>query len=268
MSDAVPRLEIRTPEGVVFSLPLAGPVSRMLAWLVDLAAVAAIVLLVDRALALMRLISPDTSAALRFIGIFVVSIGYGIALEWRWRGETIGKRLLHIRVVDRRGLRLSREQVVLRNLLRAVDQLPIFQLVGGVAAWLSPLAQRLGDIGANTVVVCARAPAVPDLERLEPERFNSLRERPDLEARLRRRLPPAAAVVALRAVLRRAEMDADARAALFAEIAADLRALCELPREHTAELSDEQLVRNVVDSYFRGAGRRTPTAARSARGVR
>lgn len=199
MNGAAPRLEIRTPEGVTFALPLAGPVSRMLAWLVDLAAITAILVLFDRLIALIRPLAPDTAAAVRFIGIFVLSAGYGIALEWRWRGETIGKRVLRIRVVDRRGLRLSREQVVLRNLLRAVDQLPLFHLVGGAAVWLSPVAQRLGDIGANTVVVRVADPAVPDLDRLAPEQFNSLRERPDLEARLRRWLPPAAAVVALRA---------------------------------------------------------------------
>ncbi len=261
MNGAAPRLEIRTPEGVTFALPLAGPVSRMLAWLVDLAAITAILVLFDRLIALIRPLAPDTAAAVRFVGIFVLSVGYGIVLEWRWRGETIGKRVLRIRVVDRRGLRLSREQVVLRNLLRAVDQLPLFHLVGGAAVWLSPVAQRLGDIGANTVVVRVADPAVPDLDRLAPERFNSLRERPDLEARLRRWLPPAAAVVALRAVLRREEMEAEARAALFAEIAADLRQICRLPREHTAVISDEQFVRNVVDSYFRAPRRPHPSAS-------
>ncbi len=263
MSSATLRLEIQTPEGVTFSLPLAGPVSRMLAWLVDLAAITAIVVVLDRLIALMRPLSPDSAAALRLVAMFVVSVGYGITLEWRWRGETIGKRVLRIRVVDGRGLRLSREQVLMRNLLRVVDQLPLFQLVGGMAAWWSPLAQRLGDVAAHTVVVRVVAPRIPDLDRLEPERFNSLRERPDLEARLRRCLPPAAAMVALRAVLRREEMDAGARAALFADIAADLRHMCSLPREHTAMLSDEQLVRNVVDSYFRspGSASRAPAAS-------
>jgi hypothetical protein len=45
-------------------------------------------------------------------------------MEWRWRGQTIGKRVLRLRVVDAQGLRLHFTQVVLRNLLRFVDMLP------------------------------------------------------------------------------------------------------------------------------------------------
>lgn len=261
MNRGMAPLEIRTAEGVTFSLPLAGPVARMLAWLVDLAAIAVLLYLFDRALVLLRLLSPDTATALRLVGIFLVSIGYGIALEWRWRGETIGKRVLRIRVVDRHGLHLSREQIVLRNLLRAIDQLPLFHLVGAVTAWLSPLAQRLGDIGANTVMVRVRSPIVHALDHLAPEPFNSFRGRPELEARLRRRLSSAAATVALSAVLRRDEMEPHARMALFAEMAADLRQIGQLPHELTAVLSDEQLVRNVVDSYFRTPGRAPRAAA-------
>ena len=53
--------------------------------------------------------------------LFVMSIGYAIVLEWRWRGQTIGKRLLGLRVMDVQGLRLQSAQIALRNLLRVVD---------------------------------------------------------------------------------------------------------------------------------------------------
>ena len=49
------RLEIRTPEGLVFALPLAGPVSRFLALLVDTACVLGASLLTP---ALDRIIGP------------------------------------------------------------------------------------------------------------------------------------------------------------------------------------------------------------------
>ena len=73
--------------------------------------------------------------------------------EWRWRGQTIGKRLLRLRVVDAEGMRLQFNQIVTRNLLRFVDSLPAFYFVGGLACWLSPKCQRLGDIAANTIVI-------------------------------------------------------------------------------------------------------------------
>src|SRR5206468_9747860 len=97
------------------------------------------------------------------LSYFVVSIGYTITCEWSWRGQTLGKRLLRLRVVDAEGLRLQFNQVVTRNLLRFVDSLPIFYFVGGVVCWFSPKCQRLGDIAANTVVICYPRIAEPDL---------------------------------------------------------------------------------------------------------
>ncbi len=244
-------LEVETPEGVVFSLPLAGPVARFLAWQIDLAAIAAVATAIAYLTRWAWDLLPDTVAAVNYVAIFVVAAGYHMLLEWRWRGATIGKRALRLRVVDRRGLRLSPVQVVLRNLLRPVDQLPLFNLVGGVAMGLSRHAQRLGDLGANTVVVRVAPVPLPPVEHLTPPRYNSLRDRPHIEARLRRAVPPAAAVLAVRALLRRDEMDAAARVELFREMAAALRQWGALPPELTAGRSDEQIVRNVVDSYFR-----------------
>ena len=68
---------------------------------------------------------------------FVISVAYAIVLEWRWRGQTIGKRLLGLRVMDVHGLRLQLPQIALRNLLRLVDMLPLFYLVGGLACVFS-----------------------------------------------------------------------------------------------------------------------------------
>jgi uncharacterized RDD family membrane protein YckC len=55
---------IRTPEGVRFSLPLAGPVSRCLAWLVDALCLVAFAQVVQVAVALMGFISKDLSQAI------------------------------------------------------------------------------------------------------------------------------------------------------------------------------------------------------------
>ncbi len=93
--------------------------------------------------------------ALVILGYFVVQVGYGIACEWLWRGQTVGKRLLRLRVMDAQGLHLQFSQVALRNLLRFVDSLPAFYLVGGLVSLLNSRAQRLGDFVANTIVIRA-----------------------------------------------------------------------------------------------------------------
>ena len=90
-------IEIETPEGVRFSLLLAGPLARFVAWMIDACVVVAISQVLGQALSLTRLISADIAQASSLILYFALSIGYGIALEWRWRGQTLGKRLLRLR---------------------------------------------------------------------------------------------------------------------------------------------------------------------------
>ena len=144
-------LQIRTPEGIVFSQLLAGPVTRFLAWLVDAGVIIAMVMVMGFVLGMLSIISADLAGAASALGYFVISIGYGITCEWFWRGQTIGKRLFRLRVVDVAGMRLQFNQVVTRNLLRFVDALPVMYFVGGVACWLSPKCQRLGDIAGNRI---------------------------------------------------------------------------------------------------------------------
>ena len=243
-------LDIRLPEGVVFSLPLAGPGTRFLAWLVDLLGVLGLLFLVNTAVHLLFIFTPDAAAGVSILLTFAVPIFYGIVFEGFWRGQTPGKRLLRLRVMDARGLRLDLRQVIIRNLLRAVDGLPALYLVGGAACFFTARAQRLGDLAADTVVVRAERPAAPDLAQVAAGKYNTLRDHPVLAARLRQRVPPAEAGLALQALLRRNVLDPEARLELFAPLAARFRAAGPLPEELTFDLTDEQLVRNVVDVLF------------------
>ena len=244
-------LLIRTPEGITFSLLLAGPVTRFLAWIIDLACVAALCMVIGSLLGVLGLFSMDVARAVTALAYFVLQIGYGITSEWLWRGQTVGKRLLRLRVMDAQGLRLQFSQIVIRNLLRFVDMLPACYLVGGIACLVSQRAQRLGDFAANTIVVRNPRTREPDLEQLFAGKYNSLREYPHLTARLHQRIPPARAQAALQALLRRDEFDPDARVELFAEMAAHFRGVVEFPPDTTEGIADEQYVRNVVDVLFR-----------------
>jgi uncharacterized RDD family membrane protein YckC len=244
-------LQIRTPEGIVFSQLLAGPVTRFLAWVVDAGVIMAMVMMLGFVMGFLSLLSRDLAGAVSAIGYFVVSIGYGITCEWFWRGQTIGKRLLRLRVVDAEGMRLQFNQVVTRNLLRFVDALPVMYFVGGVACWLSPKCQRLGDLAANTVVLRLPRVAEPDLDQILAGKYNSLRQHPHLAARLRQRVTPAESAIALQAVLRRDEFEAAARVQLFAELAGHFRTKAEFPAEAVDGVADEQFLRNVVDVIYR-----------------
>ncbi len=244
------RLTMRTPEGIVFSWPLAGPVSRMLALLIDMACIFTGVYLIQRVISIFQVVSADWATGLYVILYFVFQIGYGIAFEWLWRGQTIGKRVLGIRVIDGEGLRLTPGQVVLRNLLRAVDSMPAFYAVGGIASVVTRHTQRLGDLAANTVVIRHQQAATPELSETLRLRYNSLRQWPHLCARLRQRSTPEEAGAALDAILRRDELDGQPRLELFDDLARHFQSKVDFPAEALDGLSSEQYIRDVVQVLF------------------
>ncbi|HRT06946.1 MAG TPA: RDD family protein [Candidatus Paceibacterota bacterium] len=245
-----PSLEIRTPEGICFSQMLAGPIARFLAWSLDLFCILVLLTLVSYLALLLIFVSPGLAVALNTLGYFVISIGYGIVCEWFWRGQTLGKRVCRLRVVDAEGLRLQFHQVVIRNLLRFVDALPFLYFVGGVVCWFSPKCQRLGDIAGGTVVIRHPRLLEPDLDQVLPGKFNSLRQYPHLAARLRQGVSPAEAALAVQALLRRDHFQPEARVALFAELAAHFKSKVDFPPEATDGIADEQYIRNVVGVLY------------------
>jgi len=252
----VNEVRIRTPEGVTFAFPLAGPVTRFLAWLIDGVIVTVVSVLLQYVVIFFALVSPDVAGAFFMVAYFILSMGYGIVFEWRWRGQTIGKKALRLRVMDEGGLALTGSQVLLRNLLRAIDSVPACYLVGGIAMLLSARAQRLGDFAAGTVVVRTRKSREPDFGGLFQDRYNSLRELPHLAARLRQQVPPDLAAAAVGALLRRNELEPAARVTLFGELAAAFRQLVPYPPEIITGMPDEAYVRNVVEIVHAGSGAR------------
>lgn len=93
-----------------------------------------------------------TLAAVSLVLWLGLAVGYHALLEWRY-GKTIGKYLVGIRVVAADGAAPSLRASVVRNVLRLVDWLPGFYLVGIAALLASERKRRLGDRVAETAVV-------------------------------------------------------------------------------------------------------------------
>jgi uncharacterized RDD family membrane protein YckC len=243
-------LLIKTPEGVTFSLSLAGPIARFLAWVIDFLTIAVLTSALGSILGVLGVIDSNFAAAVFTLGYFIISFGYGIFLEWSWRGQTLGKRILHLRVMDAEGMRLHFDQIVTRNLLRVVDLLPAFYFAGGAACWFSRKCQRLGDLAANTIVIRTPGIAEPDLDQLLAAKFNSLRQYPHLAARLRQNVSAGEAAMTVQALMRRSEFEPAARVELFGRLASHFRTKVVFPAEATEGLADEQYIRNVVDVIY------------------
>ena len=152
---------IDTPEQTRLEFAIAGIGSRFLALTLDLliqagAGVLVIILVtVVGATGLLRVlpISAQWIAALLIGLTFVAHFGYFTVFEILWRGQTPGKRMMHIRVVKDSGRTLSASETILRNLMRIADQLPALYAVGILSALVTPQNQRLGDLMAGAIVV-------------------------------------------------------------------------------------------------------------------
>jgi uncharacterized RDD family membrane protein YckC len=140
---------VATPEGIELTLRLAGPVPRALAWSVDLALRTAIVLVV------MTLASQLGRAGwgVVLLAAFFVEWLLPAWFEAQMRGQTPGKRLFGIAVLNDDGTPLRWPGALTRNLLRAVDFLPFMYAFGLVTMLLNRDFKRLGDLAAGTVVV-------------------------------------------------------------------------------------------------------------------
>ncbi|NUN51141.1 MAG: RDD family protein [Candidatus Brocadiae bacterium] len=161
-------MTVSTPEAVEFTYDLAGPSHRLLAWLIDtmisFALIAVVWMIV--VLALMSAGMPGTAEAVGRTLAFAIGGGYYIVLEALSHGQTPGKKVMGIRVLDSRGFRITPAQAAIRNLMRAVDLLPFCYLVGGISILCSRRGLRLGDLAAGTVVV--RVPSIPAPESFLP----------------------------------------------------------------------------------------------------
>ena len=136
---------------------------------------------------------------LLYLAYFLLDWFYGVIFEAGWHGQTPGKYAMQLRVVRLDGSPARLPDVLLRNLLRAVDFLPGLFGLGVLVMALDPKLRRLGDLVGGTVVVTEERtrmlreihvePPVSDEERqaLPAGVSLSAEELATLEAFLRRR---------------------------------------------------------------------------------
>lgn len=82
-------------------------------------------------------------------------LAYWVLLEGIF-GKTVGKMIAGLKVVMEDGSAITPMAAVIRNLVRIVDIVPFFYVVGTLSVLTSDRKQRLGDRAANTIVVKAK----------------------------------------------------------------------------------------------------------------
>ncbi|MFN0110114.1 MAG: RDD family protein [Blastocatellia bacterium] len=117
--------------------------------------------------------------ALAILVGFALLFGYFVFFETIWSGQTPGKRLLKLRVIQQDGRPITFFSALSRNMLRLMDMQPFgFYSIGIVSVFASEQAKRLGDFVANTVVVKERSAEAPTFnEVFESEIIDSAHRR-------------------------------------------------------------------------------------------
>jgi uncharacterized RDD family membrane protein YckC len=252
----IAELTIATPEGVLFRLPLAGPAPRLYAMLLDITIVLAAINGLGYLIYLVFAKAPGFATMTITLAEFAIGFAYGALLEGFWNGQTIGKRLFHLRVIDQSGLPLRIEQAWVRNLMRAVDALPLAYLVGGISVLSSPIMQRFGDRVAGTLVVRETPLAAPAEEASSRQKYNSFTDYPVIAMRLRRAGTPELAGLVQDALRRRSDLAPYARREIYRELVRYLQTeISPFPDELVEILSDEQYLTNAAGVLL--ASRRT-----------
>lgn len=150
-------IRIVTPENVSFTYQLAGPFTRLLAFAIDMLIIGFLIGLVGIFLGLtVSFINGFSGLAfgLFLIFIFVITWFYGGLLETLWNGQTVGKRIMRIRVLTKDGQPINSFQAVFRNILRLADLQPgMLGTVGFCFISCTKRFQRFGDLICGTMVI-------------------------------------------------------------------------------------------------------------------
>jgi uncharacterized RDD family membrane protein YckC len=235
---------IATPENVEFSFLIAGYGSRLLSWIIDLLFIATLILAISYLANLMIPLGQGISTALGLTAFFMVNWGYFVFWEWKTGGQSPGKKLFHIRVIQNNGAKITLFQSMIRNLLRIIDSMPFFYLLAFITSFLSPQLRRLGDLAAGTLVIKEETRPRPGIILPESQKYNSFLEDPHLSERIRSQISLVEREALITICLRREELSIPVRLQLFA----DLAAYCEkrLQTDRPPSLSPEKYILNIT----------------------
>jgi uncharacterized RDD family membrane protein YckC len=152
------RVTFATPEGVVLELVLAGLGSRFLARLLDTVIQGGLIIALAIGVGVTG--APGWIIAFSLVFIFLVVFAYDVMFETLNNGRTIGKQAAGIRVLAQGGEPIRFLASAVRNIVRIIDFLPVFYLVGSVSIVVTEHDQRLGDLAAGTIVARDRFPGM------------------------------------------------------------------------------------------------------------
>jgi uncharacterized RDD family membrane protein YckC len=207
---------IETPEHVQIPFETAGIATRSFAKIIDFIVIAAILFPLSGMTAVVGVLADDPGGELPsvVVGILIfvsaaIPLVYFTVSEYWLKGQTLGKRLLGLRVIQDDGRNPGFLTIFLRNALLIADFFPALFLFGMLSVFLHRQEKRLGDMVAGTLVI--REQKIKN-EVLVLERAQLMLTSQELG--IFRRLPPLSGeryLILESFLLRRGELEQEAR---------------------------------------------------------
>lgn len=142
-------IKVETPESISLLLIPTGPIPRILAYTTDLLIRTLFLGLIAWAISSWG----EFGTGFYLLIYFVLDWFYCVLFEMLNNGQTPGKKIFDIHVVHDDGTPLSWGASILRNILRAVDFLPLAYITGLISMVCNHQFKRIGDFAAGTMVV-------------------------------------------------------------------------------------------------------------------
>ena len=174
------QIKISTSLNIDLEFDVAPFHKRFLAWLVDAIIFVFYVIIINKILSSLRIKEYDGTANSQwlFLILFLPIAMYPLVLEYTMKGQTIGKKLLQIRVINETGGDATISQYLLRWLLRIADFMMIVMILlltllqlqyifmmlftfalavtDVMCVILTAKSQRLGDMAAGTILISTK----------------------------------------------------------------------------------------------------------------
>jgi uncharacterized RDD family membrane protein YckC len=152
-------LSINTTQNVAINFNAASVGDRILGFVLDLLILAAYATIIEFVffywLDIDGIIAGDDYWSNRALEVvfYLPAVFYTLILENLFEGQTIGKRIMKMRVIKIDGYQAGFGDYFIRWLMRIIDIWLITGLIGLISMLVSKKIQRLGDMAAGTAVI-------------------------------------------------------------------------------------------------------------------
>lgn len=151
-------LSITTTQNVNINFTTASVGERVLAYLLDVVIIMSyygvVLFLIFSIFDMSDLTESDGASVMAVYGLISLPVVfYALFFENLMEGQTVGKKILKIKVIKIDGYQSSFADYLIRWLFRIIEVTPPFSFIGLIVMIINDKSQRIGDMAAGTAVI-------------------------------------------------------------------------------------------------------------------